>query len=125
MEIREDGTVRAPGGAGTTKEGGNTDREWTNGGSNRRKGTNAGEAQERRIGRPIQDEGRSAEGGAKPKEDTPGVQCAHRWRVGRGTNLEDLAATRKVVEGAAKFQTSCDCVRSDADPLIERTVRRS
>jgi len=47
VEIHEDGTRCAAGGAGTPKEGGNTDREWTLKGLDRRqgkRGRNPGEA---------------------------------------------------------------------------------
>jgi hypothetical protein len=54
--IHEDGTRCAAGGAGTPKDGGDTDREWTLRGVDRRQGANAGETQERRIRRLIRDE---------------------------------------------------------------------
>jgi hypothetical protein len=82
VRIHEDGTRCAAGGAGTPKEGGNTDREWTHRGAYGGRG-NAGQAQERRIKRLIRGESWRAEGGAKPMEDALGVHCAHHERVRR------------------------------------------
>ena len=72
VEIHEGGTRCVPGGAGTPKGGGNTDREWTHRDQSE-EGNNAGEAQERRTGRPVQVESWRAEGDAKLMEDAPGV----------------------------------------------------
>jgi hypothetical protein len=63
--------------------GGNTDREWTLRGVDRRKGANAGETQERRIRRLIQDEYRRAEGDAKLTEDALGVVSCKHQRAGQ------------------------------------------
>jgi hypothetical protein len=54
--IHEGGTRCAAGGAGTPKDGGDIDQEWTLRGVDRKQGANAGETQERRIRRLIQDE---------------------------------------------------------------------
>jgi hypothetical protein len=64
------------GGAGTPKAGGNIGWEWTLK-EQAEEGGNAGEAQERRTGRPVQGESWRAEGGAKLMEDASGVHRAH------------------------------------------------
>jgi hypothetical protein len=71
------------GGAGAPKAGGNICREWTLR-DTAEEGCNAGEAQERRAGRPVQGESWRAEGGAKFMEDASGVHRATPRRVGRG-----------------------------------------
>jgi hypothetical protein len=72
VRIHAGGTRCAAGGAGTPKEGGNTDLEWTHWGYTD-EGGNAGEAQERRIRRLVQGESWRTEGDAKSMEDALGV----------------------------------------------------
>jgi hypothetical protein len=86
VRIHEGGTRCAAGGAGTPKEGGNTDREWTHRGMCGGR-ENAGQAQERRIKRLIRGESWRAEGGAKPTEDALGV---HSCTPRAGQAQEDL-----------------------------------
>jgi len=111
VEIHEDGTRCAAGGAGTPKEGGNTDREWTLKGPDRRKGTNAGKTQERRIRRLIQGRNRRAEGGAKPMEDALGVVfTSTNERVRHRNTPRTHTATWKGRRGSSEGPTSCYCV---------------
>jgi hypothetical protein len=68
-------------------------------------GNNAGEAQERRIGRPIQGEGWRIEGDAKLTEDALDLLFQNDpERVGCGNTPRTTTATCKVEGGAAKVQ---------------------
>ena len=111
VRIHEDGTRCAAGGAGTPKGGGNTDREWTLRGIDRRKGANAGKTQERRIRRLVQGKRWRAEGDAKPMEDAlECFICKHTERVRPGKTPRTHMATWKGRGGSSKLQKSCYCV---------------
>lgn len=79
-------------------------------------GNNAGKAQERRIGRPIQGEGRRIEGDAKLMEDALDLLFQNDpERVGCGNTPRTTTVTCKVEGGAAKIPlaaTASDWMRT-------------